>query len=194
MKTQLDRNLWKKHSILAGVDEAGRGPLAGPVVASAVILPTNYFHPEINDSKKLSAKKRENLYTVITHIAVSYAFGIIEHTVIDSINILNATKKAMHIAIQGLEKKPDLVLIDALHLEELTYAQMPIIRGDSLSISIAAASILAKVKRDRIMTDYHSQYPEYGFHKHKGYPTKGHRARIKEYGPCPIHRKTFHLI
>lgn len=194
MKALLDKNLWKKHNLLAGVDEAGRGPLAGPVVAAAVIFERDFYNSEINDSKKLSPIKRERLYKTITNAALSYSFGIVEPAIIDEINILNATKKAMRQAINGLKILPDVVLIDAVTIADLPLQQIAIIKGDTLSLSIAAASILAKVKRDGIMEKYHVQYPEYQFNKHKGYPTKLHRKHIREYGPCPIHRKTFRLL
>ncbi|MGB3478182.1 MAG: ribonuclease HII [bacterium] len=194
MKALLDKKLWKKHSHLAGVDEAGRGPLAGPVVAAAVILERNFYDSEIDDSKKLSPAKREKLYALITNIALSYSFGIVESEIIDEINILNATKRAMRQAIDGLKIFPNLVLIDAVTITDLPFRQISIIKGDTLSLSIAAASILAKVKRDTIMQKYHKLYPMYQFNKHKGYPTKLHRQCIKEHGPCPIHRKTFRLL
>jgi ribonuclease HII len=189
-----EKKLWRKFNLLAGVDEAGRGPIAGPVVASAVILPRNFSHPEIDDSKKLTAVKREKLYHIISQAAVSFSFGIIEHDVIDTINILQATKQAMYQAIRMLNPQPEIVLIDALSLEQLPFRQVALIKGDTLSLSIAAASILAKVKRDTIMCEYHKQYPQYQFYKHKGYPTKLHRCCVREYGPCPIHRKTFRLL
>lgn len=194
MKALLDKNLWKKHNHLAGVDEAGRGPLAGPVVAAAVILKKNFYNPEINDSKQLSPKKREKLYRIITDVALSYSFGIVGPDTIDKINILNATKHAMRQAIDGLKIVPNIVLIDAITLTDLPFQQLAIIKGDTLSLSIAAASILAKVKRDNIMRQYHEQYPVYQFNRHKGYPTKLHRSRIQEHGPCPIHRKSFRLL
>jgi len=194
VKALLDKKLWKKHSHLAGVDEAGRGPLAGPVVAAAVILERNFYNSEIDDSKKLSPAKREKLYVLITNIALSYSFGIVEPEIIDEINILNATKRAMRQAINGLKILPNLVLIDAVTITDLPFRQISIIKGDTLSLSIAAASILAKVKRDTIMQKYHKIYPMYQFNKHKGYPTKLHRQCIKEHGPCPIHRKTFRLL
>ncbi len=194
MKALLDKRLWKKHNFLAGVDEAGRGPLAGPVVASAVILPRNFYHPKIDDSKKLSAVKREHLFTVITNVALSYSFGVIDPGIIDQINILNATKLAMQNAINQLHPKPSIILVDALRISNIPVKQISIVKGDTLSISIAAASILAKVKRDALMREYHKIYPQYQFEKHKGYPTKLHRQCIKAYGPCPIHRKTFRLL
>lgn len=194
MRALPERKLWKRFSLLAGVDEVGRGPIAGPVVASAVILPKDFYNSEINDSKKLSPLKREYLYQIITKEAVSFCFGIVEHDVIDKINILQATKLAMHQAIIELDPKPEIVLIDALKIEQLPFRQISLIKGDTISLSIAAASILAKVKRDTIMCEYHKKYPQYQFFRHKGYPTKLHRHRVKEYGPCPIHRKTFRLL
>jgi ribonuclease HII len=194
VKALPDRKLWKKHSLVAGVDEAGRGPLAGPVVAAAVILPKDFFHPEIDDSKKLAASKRERLYETITTSAIDYAFGVVDAPTIDTINILEATKSAMYTAITLLDPAPQFVLIDALKLDELPYPQSALIRGDTLSISIAAASILAKVRRDAMMCEYHKSYPQYHFHRHKGYPTRLHRACIRKYGSCPIHRKSFRLL
>ncbi|OGC39168.1 ribonuclease HII [candidate division WOR-3 bacterium RBG_13_43_14] len=189
-----DKNLWKKHSFIAGVDEAGRGPLAGPVVACAVILPRNYYHAGIDDSKKLTPSKRDSLSKIIKKIAIAYQFGIIDSEKIDEINILQATKLAMFKAINELIPIPEIVLLDAVRLNDLSIPQIPIIKGDTLSLSIAAASILAKVKRDQIMHAYHQTYPQYGFNRHKGYPTKMHRERIKQHGPCAIHRKTFRLL
>lgn len=194
MKALPDKKLWKKHKLIAGVDEAGRGPLAGPVVAAAVILPKDFVHPEIDDSKKLSPKKRNRLYDIITGSAIAYSFGVVNARVIDDINILEATKSAMSTAVFKLKPIPEFVLIDALRIDALPYQQSALIKGDTLSISIAAASILAKVHRDAIMCDYHKTYPQYQFDKHKGYPTKLHRARIKEFGSCSIHRKSFHLL
>lgn len=194
MKALPDRKLWKKYNLIAGVDEAGRGPLAGPVVAAAVILPRNFFHPEINDSKKLSPAKRERLYGIIINSAVDHAFGVVDARIIDTINILEATKSAMNTAITALIPPPQFVLIDALKIDELPYQQFALTKGDTLSISIAAASILAKVRRDAMMCKYHKSYPQYHFHRHKGYPTRLHRECIRKYGSCPIHRKSFRLL
>ena len=194
MEALPDKNLWTKYSLIAGCDEAGRGPLAGPVVAAAVILPRNFFHPAINDSKRLTPAQRDKTYPIITQAALAYAFGIVDHMVIDEINILNATKRAMRDAILGLGVKPEAVLIDAVKLEDLGCEQISLIRGDQLSISIAAASILAKVKRDGIMVEYANLYPLYQFERHKGYPTALHRDCIKKFGPCPIHRRSFKLL
>lgn len=189
-----DKKLWKKHNLIAGVDEAGRGPLAGPVVACAVILPKDYYHAGIDDSKKLTPAKRGLLSVVIIKNAIAYRFGIVDSEKIDEINILQATKLAMYNAICQLDPGPEIILLDALRLDNLSIPQVPIIKGDSLSLSIAAASILAKVKRDQMMRDYHAAYPQYGFNQHKGYPTKMHRERIRVHGPCPIHRRTFRLL
>lgn len=194
MKQAIDREFWNRFDFIAGCDEAGRGPLAGPVVAAAVILPKNFYHPEIDDSKKISSLKREELFEIIKKSAISFSFGIVPVEVIDRINILQATKLAMLEAINKLTPKPEIVLIDALRIDTLSIEQYPIIKGDTLSINIASASILAKVKRDSIMLEYHKKYPVYGFDKHKGYPTFFHRECIKKYGPCPIHRKTFKLL
>lgn len=182
-----DKSLWIKHNYIAGCDEAGRGPLAGPVVAAAVILPRNFEDPQIDDSKKLTAIQREKLFKVIIRAAVSFSFGIVDHETIDRINILNATKKAMHQAIIGLSPVPEVVLIDAVKIPDLpaVYEQMSLIKGDTLSISIAAASILAKVRRDAIMCEYHKKYPQYHFDQHKGYPTKLHRSCIQKHRSLP---------
>jgi len=194
VKALPDLKLWKKYSLVAGVDESGRGPLAGPVVAAAVILPRDYVHPEIDDSKKLTPSKRRELYSTITERAIAYSFGIVDAATIDTINILEATKKAMRNALAQLNPMPQYVLIDGLGIGELNFKYDAIIKGDSLSVSIAAASILAKVYRDGIMCEYHESYPQYHFNKHKGYPTKLHRDCIQKYGSCPIHRKSFQLL
>ncbi|SHE58899.1 RNase HII [Thermoanaerobacter uzonensis DSM 18761] len=178
-------------NFIAGVDEAGRGPLVGPVVAACVILPKEVFIPEINDSKKLSEKKRKVLSEVIKKVAISYAIGIVDCEEIDKINILNATYKAMQIAISKIQQKIDYLLVDAITVPQIEINQKAIVKGDSKSISIAAASILAKVERDKMMKEYHKIYPQYNFEKNKGYGTKEHIEALKKYGPCPIHRKTF---
>jgi ribonuclease HII len=177
---------------IAGVDEVGRGPLAGPVVAAAVILPAGYNHPEINDSKQLSAKKRDKLYDVIASDALAVGLGVVEVPVIDAINILQAALMAMKEAILGLQLRPDYLLIDGNHRVLIDIPQKAIVRGDTLSISIAAASIVAKVSRDRIMEIYHRQFPQYNFLKNKGYGTQEHRSAVKLYGICKIHRQSFH--
>jgi len=181
------------YRVIAGIDEAGRGPLAGPVVAAAVLLPSGYEHPGINDSKKLSAKKRESLYEVIQTDAIAIGVGVSEVRVIDSLNILRATLLAMKEAVCGLGVRPDYLLIDGLNGIELDIPQEPIVHGDSLSISIAAASIIAKVSRDRLMEMYHRQFPGYNFRKNKGYGTREHREAIVKYGRCKIHRRSFHV-
>ena len=176
---------------LCGIDEVGRGPLAGPVVACAVILPKDCDILWLNDSKKLTAKKREELYDVILDEAVSVGIGMASPERIDEINILQATYEAMRQAVSKLSVHPQLLLNDAVTIPEITIPQVPIIKGDAKSVSIAAASILAKVTRDHMMEEYDKEYPEYGFAKHKGYGTPAHIAAIKEFGPTPIHRRSF---
>lgn len=183
--------MYDTFSYICGIDEAGRGPLAGPVVAGAVILPKGKRILYVNDSKKLSEKKREMLYDVILNEAVSVGVGIVSPERIDEINILNATYEAMRKAINNLTVKPDILLNDAVTIPDVDIEQVPIIKGDAKSLSIASASIIAKVTRDRLMYHYDELYPEYGFAKHKGYGTKLHTDVLKEIGPCPIHRKTF---
>ncbi len=191
--TSYERQAHQKGFVhIAGVDEAGRGPLAGPVVAAAVILPADYYHPEINDSKQLSSSKREKLYDLIECDAMAIGLGVVEASVIDAVNILQATLMAMKEAIQDLEMAPDYLLVDGNHRVHVDFPQKTIVRGDALSISIAAASIIAKVSRDRIMEIYHRQFPRYNFLKNKGYGTKEHRHAIKLYGTCKIHRQSFH--
>lgn len=182
---------YKAYTYIAGVDEVGRGPLAGPVVAACVILDKNKQILYLNDSKKLSEKKREALYKEICESAVAYSIGIVSPARIDEINILNATYEAMRAAISNLKLKPDILLNDAVHIPEVDIKQVSIIKGDAKSVSIAAASIVAKVSRDRLMVEYDSLYPEYKFAKNKGYGTKEHIAAIKEHGLCPIHRRSF---
>lgn len=176
---------------ICGIDEAGRGPLAGPVVAGAVILPQNCDILYINDSKKLSEKKREELYDIIMEKAVAVGIGYSTPERIDEINILLATYEAMREAISKLSVSPDLLLNDAVTIPEVSIKQVPIIKGDAKSISIGAASIIAKVTRDRLMVQYDSVFPEYGFASNKGYGAQVHIEALKKYGPCPIHRKTF---
>lgn len=177
--------------LICGVDEAGRGPLAGPVCAAAVILPPGLEIPGLNDSKKLTDKKRRELYDVITAQAVSYGIAFASEQEIDEINILQATFLAMERAIQKLSPQPELALIDGNRTKDFGLPVRTIVKGDSLSASIAAASILAKVTRDRLMEEYDAQYPQYGFAVHKGYGTKRHYKALREFGPSPIHRKTF---
>lgn len=176
---------------IAGVDEAGRGCLAGPVVAAAVILPRSWNIAAVNDSKQLTALQREKLFAFIQAQAVSYGVGVISETVIDAVNILQATYLAMAQALAALTVTPQYLLLDAVILKNVPIPQLGIIKGDTLSISIAAASIMAKVTRDHLMCEYDKQYPAYGFAQHKGYGTKRHLHAIATYGPCPIHRKTF---
>ena len=177
---------------ICGIDEAGRGPLAGPVVVSAVIMPNDSMIEGVNDSKKVSEKKREKLYEEITSNALAWGVAIIDQKEIDDINILNATKKGLTQALMNLSEKPNIILVDALTgIDTLGIPYQSIIKGDAKSYSIAAASIIAKVTRDRIMRQWDEIYPEYGFEKHKGYGTKAHIEVIKNNGICPIHRKSF---
>jgi len=181
------------YNLIAGVDEAGRGPLAGPVVAGAVILKSLKFNSDIDDSKKLSAKKRDKAYAEILLKAV-VGVGIVDEKVIDRINIYRATIRAMEMAIADLKIYPDYVIVDG-RVKIVTKCPVKcIIRGDSLSLSIAAASIIAKVTRDRLMLKYHEIYPQYNFAQHKGYPTKSHKLALKEHGPSPIHRFSFQPV
>jgi ribonuclease HII len=175
----------------AGVDEAGRGPLAGPVVAAAVVLPNGLFIVGVRDSKQLAPLQREKLCQVIQHQAVDYGIGVVDHGVIDRVNILQATRLAMRQAVLALKKPPDFLLIDAVSLPDVAIPQWAIVKGDTLCHSISAASILAKVTRDRVMLEYHRAYPQYNFFSHKGYGTPEHLKKLKEYGPCPIHRRSF---
>ncbi len=179
------------HSLIAGIDEAGRGPLAGPVVSAAVVLPEIFGIEDVDDSKKLSPKKRADLFPRIQAAALAVGVGIVGPETIDSINILQAALLSMAKAVENLVIQPDYLLIDGPFPIPLNMPQKMLPKGDSLSISIAAASIVAKVTRDRIMVDFDRTYPEYGFSKHKGYPTKTHREAIRKFGCSPIHRKTF---
>lgn len=184
-------NKYSDLAYVAGIDEAGRGPLAGPVVAAAVILPKDIFLPFLNDSKKVTEKRRDVLFDEIKQNAIAYGIGIASNTLIDEINILQATYEAMREAINELEKTPDVLLVDAVHIPDINIKQVGIIKGDAKSVNIAAASILAKVTRDRLMAEYDKIYPEYGFASNKGYGTATHIAALKEIGPCAIHRKSF---
>ena len=184
-------NKYSDLAYVAGIDEAGRGPLAGPVVAAAVILPKDIFLPFLNDSKKVTEKRRDVLFDEIKQNAIAYGIGIAANTLIDEINILQATYEAMREAINALEKTPDVLLVDAVHIPDINIKQVGIVKGDAKSVNIAAASILAKVTRDRIMAEYDKIYPEYGFASNKGYGTATHIAALKEVGPCAIHRKSF---
>ena len=184
-------NQYSDYRLICGIDEAGRGPLAGPVVAGACILPMDAEILYLNDSKKLSEKRREELFAEIKEKAVAWAVGIIDNQVIDDINILQATYRAMRSAVSQLNQEPDLLLVDAVTIPETNIRQVGIVKGDAKSVSIAAASILAKVTRDHLMLEYDTVYPEYGFAKHKGYGTAQHIAAIREYGLTPIHRRSF---
>ncbi len=177
--------------LIAGIDEAGRGPLAGPVVSAAVILATTFHDPEITDSKKLSPKKRERLFNKIYNRAVAVGIGIVDPVEIDRINILQASLLSMAMAVENLDPQPDHLLIDGTFPISSELSQQPITKGDALSISIAAASIVAKVSRDRLMQNYHHYYPQFDFPKHKGYPTRAHKEAIREFGFSPIHRRSF---
>lgn len=177
---------------ICGIDEAGRGPLAGPVVVGAVILPKDSFIEGVNDSKKISEKKRERIYEQILEEAISYSVGIVDQKTIDEINILNATKLGVKIALEGLKQRPDVIMVDALNnMDTLGIPYISVVKGDAKNYSIAAASIIAKVTRDRIMQEWDEIYPIYGFSKHKGYGTAEHIRVIKENGPCILHRKSF---
>jgi len=190
---EIEKDLYNKgFKNICGIDEAGRGPLAGPVVVAGVIMPQNSMIEFVNDSKKVTEKRREKLYDVIKEEAISYSIAVIDQDVIDEINILNATKKGVTEVVDGLEIKPDLILVDALeHINTRGIPYEPLIKGDARCYNIAAASILAKVTRDRIMRQWDEIYPQYGFLSNKGYGTAKHIEAIKEYGLCPIHRKSF---
>ncbi len=193
------KSIKKGFSRVAGIDEAGRGPLAGPVVSAAVILPSSlpdgrqagFPISDVKDSKKLTPKKRSYLYEKIYEHAVSIGIGIVDSTEIDRINILQASLLSMAISVENLKPQPDYLLIDGKFRISSNLPQEPVIRGDSLSISIAAASIIAKVTRDQLMVMYHNYYPEFEFARHKGYPTKAHKEAINKFGCCPIHRRSF---
>ena len=178
---------------VAGVDEAGRGPLAGPVVAAAVIFHSQYFNDSVNDSKKLTKRKRNELYNVLVNEAIAWGVGIVDNFMIDTINILNATFQAMQQAISLLTVKPDFILVDGNRFYKCNIPYKPIVKGDSKSFTIAAASIIAKVTRDKIMESYSEKYPLYNFNKHKGYGTREHIELIKKYGRTEIHRNSFKL-
>lgn len=178
-------------TLIGGVDEVGRGPLVGPVVAACVILPVNYELPGLNDSKKLSEKKREQLYDIIMEEAISVGIGIVDEKKIDEINILEASRLAMKLAIENLDVKPEFILSDAMKLNNIDIPYQDIIHGDALSLSIAAGSVIAKVTRDRMMYDLDEKYPEYGFASHKGYPTKAHLENLAKYGVLENYRFTY---
>ncbi len=190
-----EKELYQKGiTLIAGVDEVGRGPLVGPVVAAGVILPQNYSLPGLNDSKKLSAKKRATLFPVIMQEAISVGIGVVDHQVIDQINIYEASRLAMMKAIADLKVAPEYILTDAMPLKNISIPFQSIIHGDALSASIAAASIIAKVTRDEMMIELDQAHPEYGFKRHKGYPTKEHLANLKRLGPLSNYRFTYKPI
>ena len=192
LKRQEDELRNRGFNMICGIDEAGRGPLAGPVVVASVIMPADSMIEGVNDSKKVSEKKREKLYDQILEEAISYGVGIVGQDEIDEINILNATKKGLTMSLKELTVKPDLIIVDALtHIDTMGIPYESIIKGDAKCYSISVASIIAKVTRDRIMREWDKVYPEYGFEKHKGYGTSAHIEAIKKYGLCPIHRKSF---
>lgn len=192
MTWEFEEKAWQNgYSAVCGVDEAGRGPLAGPVCAAAVILPAGIVIEGLNDSKKLSEKKREALFDVITENAISWSVSLVDETVIDEINILQATYRAMQQAVEGLPRPADFVYVDGNRSEGLSLPHECVVSGDARIPSIAAASIIAKVTRDRLMRDFAVRYPAYGFEKHKGYGSRAHYAALLEHGPCPIHRRTF---
>lgn len=182
---------YESAGLICGIDEAGRGPLAGPVVAAAVILPKDCQILYLNDSKKLTARRRELLYEEIQEKALAVGVGVVSHTRIDEINILQATYEAMRQALNSLSRVPDLLLNDAVTIPEVQIRQIPIVKGDAKSVSIAAASVIAKVTRDRMMTEMDKDYPGYGFASNKGYGSASHIAALKAQGPCGIHRRTF---
>ena len=179
---------------IAGLDEAGRGPLAGPVVAAAVVLPNGLLIPGLTDSTQVPEQERERLFDVIREQAVCYGIGVVDEQTIDEVNILQATIIAMERALAPLNPRPDYLLLDAITLPRIPLPQNPLIKGDSRSHSISAASILAKVTRDRLMLELHEKYPQYNFRKHKGYGTSEHLALLREHGPCDAHRKTFNPV
>lgn len=179
------------YGIIAGVDEVGRGPLAGPVVAAAVIIPQGIKLPGIKDSKKMTEKARKEAFSIIDKTAISIGIGVVSHQYIDNHDILRASLEAMRLAVSYLDPSPEFVLIDGIHHIPVSFPQKCIKKGDQLSQSISASSIVAKVYRDGIMKSYHEHYPEYGFHRNKGYGTKGHLNALRKFGPCPIHRLTF---
>lgn len=190
---RFERQQWQAGRVrVAGVDEAGRGPLAGPVVAAAVILPAGFHHNTLTDSKQLTARQRERIFEELTSLPnVSWAVGVVDVEQIDAWNILRATEHAMRIALRQLEPAPDHVLVDGRPLRDCPFPQTAIVGGDGKSFSIAAASVIAKVTRDRLMTSLHAQYPQYNFARHKGYGTAEHLAALRRFGPSPVHRRSF---
>ncbi len=191
----LERKLRGEGSLrIAGVDESGRGPIAGPVVAAAVILPADPFIPGIDDCKKLSPERRSELFEAINELAISIGVAVVESSEIDSTDILRATFRAMREAVANLSVRPDVVIVDGRDRPGCGVREIPVVKGDSKSLSVAAASIIAKVTRDRIMEDYDARFPVYGFSKHKGYGTAEHISALRKHGPCPIHRRSFRTV
>lgn len=195
-KLSYEKELWSKgYQLVAGVDEVGRGPLAGPVVAACVVFPMNIYIPGIDDSKKLSPEKREELYKKIKENALDFGIGIVKEKEIDKLNILRASLKAMHQAVSSLKERPDFILIDGNQkIPELRLPQLPVVKGDSLSLSCAAASIIAKVERDNWMKKMHRKYPQFSFDQNKGYSSRKHLEALREFGPCRIHRRSFKRV
>jgi len=191
-KLEFEASLWKQGiTYVAGVDEAGRGPLAGPVVAAAVVFPRGFFLPGVDDSKKLTHERREQLYPQIIANCLTHGVGVVTVEEIDRINIYQAAMLAMRQALAQLSPPAQHVLVDGRNIPQLELPQTSIIKGDGLSFTIGAASIIAKVTRDRLMLDYHRTFPQYGFDKHKGYATRSHLATLRQHGPCKIHRRSF---
>lgn len=195
-KLFFEKELWGKgYKLVAGVDEVGRGPLAGPVVAACVIFPEDIDIPGIDDSKKLTSKKREELYKKIKESALDFGVGIVKEKEIDKLNILRASLKAMHKAVSGLKNTPHFILIDGNQkIPDLKLPQLPVVKGDSLSLSCAAASIIAKVERDNLMRKFHRKYPQFSFDRNKGYSSKVHLEALQKCGPCKIHRRSFKRV
>jgi len=195
-KLFFEKELWGKgYKLVAGVDEAGRGPLAGPVVAACVIFPEDIDISGIDDSKKLTSKKREELYKKIKESALDFGVGIVKEKEIDKLNILRASLKAMHKAVSGLKNTPHFILIDGNQkIPDLKLPQLPVVKGDSLSLSCAAASIIAKVERDNLMRKFHRKYPQFSFDRNKGYSSKVHLEALQKCGPCKIHRRSFKRV
>ncbi len=195
-KLSYEKELWSKgYQLVAGVDEVGRGPLAGPVVAACVVFPRDIYIPGIDDSKKLSPGRREELYHKIKDEALDFGVGMVSEKEIDKLNILRASLKAMHQAVSSLKNSPDFILIDGNQkIPELRFPQLPVVKGDSLSLSCAAASIIAKVERDNWMKRMHRKYPQFSFDRNKGYSSRKHLEALREFGPCRIHRRSFKRV
>ena len=192
---ELENELRASHAVIAGIDEAGRGPLAGPVVVGAAILPWDFTHPLVNDSKKISEKKREHLFDeLVQSLDIKWAVAVVESVEIDAVNILRATHLGMARAVAALARQVDYCLIDGLPVPNFPYLHRGVVKGDGKSLSIATASIFAKVTRDRLMREHAQEFPVYGFEKHKGYGTKAHLEALRTHGPCRLHRYTFQPV